>query len=66
MNVSNADTGGGGWSYLADRPHVTQVLTVLRKMKVSVHLQDKLQVQVLPVCGVMDEVGIDPLPGLVI
>lgn len=67
MNVSNADIGGGvGWSYLADGPHVPQVLTVLREMKVSVHLQDKLQVQVLPVCGVMDEVGIDPLPRLII
>lgn len=67
MNVSNADIGSSvGWSYLADGPHVPQVLTVLREMKVSVHLQDKLQVQVLPVRGVMDEVGIDPLPGLII
>lgn len=52
--------------YLADRPHVPQVLTVLGEMKVPVDLQDKLQVQVLPVCSVMDEVGIHPLPRLII
>lgn len=44
--------------YLADGPHVLQVLTVLGKMEVSVDLQDELQVQVLPVCGVVDEVGV--------
>lgn len=52
--------------YLADGPHVLEVLPVLGKMKVPVYLQDKLQVQVLPVCGVMNEVGIHPHPGLVI
>lgn len=52
--------------YLADRPHVLQVLTVLGEMEVPVDLQDKLQVQVLPVCSVMDEVGVHPLPWLIV
>lgn len=52
--------------YLTDRPHVLQVLTVLGEMIVPVDLQDKLEIQVLPAGSVMDEVGIDPLPRLVI
>lgn len=55
-----------GQFYLADGPHILQVLTVLSEMEVPVDLQDKLQVQVLPVCRVVDEVGIHPLPRLVI
>lgn len=35
-------------------------------MKVSVHLQDELEVQVLPAGGVVDEVGVHSLPGLVL
>lgn len=53
-------------TYLADGPHVLEVLTVLGEMKVSVHLQDKLQVQVFPVGSVVDEVRVDPLPGLIL
>lgn len=52
--------------YLANGPHVPQVLSVLGEMKVPVDLQDKLQVQVFPVCGVVDEVGVHPLPRLII
>lgn len=53
-------------THLADGPHVPQVLSVLGEMKVSVHLQDELEVQVLPACGVMDEVGVHSLPGLIL
>lgn len=52
--------------YLTYGPHVLQVLTVLGEMIVSVDLQDELKVQVLPVSSVVDEVGIDPFPRLVI
>lgn len=53
-------------TYLADGPHVLEVLTVLGEVKVSVHLQDKLQVQVFPVCSVVDEVCVYPLPRLIL
>lgn len=52
--------------YLTHGPHVLQVLMVLCEMIVPVDLQDELQVQVLPVGSVVDQVGIDPLPRLVI
>lgn len=55
-----------GQLYLADGPHVPQVQIVLGEMEVPVDLQDKLQVQVLPVCSVMDEVGVHPLPRLIV
>jgi hypothetical protein len=35
-------------------------------MEVPVDLQDELEVEVLPVGRVVDEVGVDPLPGLVV
>lgn len=53
-------------THLTDGPHILEVLAVLGEMKVSVHLQYELQVQVLPVRGVMDEVGVHPQPGLVL
>lgn len=52
--------------YLADWPHVPQVQGVVGQAVVAVHLQHKLQVEVLPVGCVMHQVGIDTLPRLVI
>ena len=51
--------------YLADWPHVPQVQGVVRQVVVTVHLQHKLQVEVLPVGRVVHQVGIDTLPWLV-
>lgn len=51
--------------YLADWPHVPQVEGIMRQVVVAVHLQHKLQVEVLPVSCVVHQVGIDALPRLV-
>lgn len=52
--------------HLTDGPHVLQVLPVLSQMKVPVHMEHELQVQVLPVGRVVDQIGVDAQPGLVV
>lgn len=53
-------------AYLTDRPHVPQECRLLREGVVPVDLQHELQVEVLPGCRVVDQVGVDSLPWLVI
>lgn len=52
--------------YQTHRPHVLQEALVTCQVIVPINLQHKLQVQVLPVSSVMNQIGIDPEPWLVI
>lgn len=58
--------GQGLPRYLADQPHILQVYRVVCQVVVTIYLQDKLQVHVLPVGHVMNQVYADTPPGLVI
>ena len=53
-------------SYLTTRVQDLEVAFVFGGAVIPVSLQDKLEVEVLPVVGGVDDVGVHPLPRLVL